>query len=267
MSACDAIRERLIDVASGRADAEVDAHVEICRDCRAELEDFQAIVSAPDGAPEPLPETAAPRLVREDLDALVALRRKAPAVVAAAVLVTAIGVPVIMSVHTRRDLAELPAGFLYGSIAMLVILGATGILLATRLSGLSRTLAGTFVGLATAAFVGIAVSMPSGPSSIVPLPGADTMRHMLPCFLVATFHGLLPIGLTAWLLSRARFFPAAASLCVGVGAGLLATPVVEMFCPISVTSHLLIAHGGAVVAATLASLAGCRALEKRRVRA
>jgi len=264
VSACDSVRERLVEAASGADDPIVRAHVQSCGECRAELEDLRAILEAPDAGMDPPPRTEAPRLVRDDLEAIGILRRRAPAIVAGAVATAAILFPVLVAIHARRDLAELPRGFLYSSVAMQVVLGATGILLATRLSALSRTLAGVFAGLSAALFIGFAVAMPSGPSSLVPLPGADTVWHMVPCYLVATIHGVLPVGLTAWLLSRARFFPVAASVCAGIGAGLLSTPAVEMICPVSVTSHVLVAHGGAVVTVIAISLLAFRSLEARR---
>ena len=42
MSACDPVRERLVDVAGGAEDAGVRDHVAACADCRAELDDLSA---------------------------------------------------------------------------------------------------------------------------------------------------------------------------------------------------------------------------------
>jgi hypothetical protein len=265
MSACERFREGLLDVASGAEDAGVRAHVAECADCRRELEELRGILAAPAEEIEAPPETNAPALVREDLAAIAALGGRAPLVAAAALAMMAIGIPAIMLVHRRPDLAELPKGFLWSALVTMALLGAAGVVFATRLSALSRTLAGTFVAVAAIAFAGLALAMPSGPSSVVPAPGADAARHMVPCFVVATGQALLTVAVVAWLLRHARFFPGPAAICVGVGAGLLAMPVVEVFCPVSVATHLFAAHGGAIAFAALLSRAGFRMMERRRL--
>ncbi len=265
MKGCDTVREILPEVAAGAQSAEARAHVDACDACRAELDDLRAILAASETDLDPLPETRARRLVLEDLGALADIRRRAVRIVGAALATTALLAPLVLLVHVRPDLGELPRAFLVTSIVLLVLLGATGLLLATRVSGLSRGAAAAFVVLAAASFVAFAFAMPSGPSSLVPLPGLDTLRHMVPCFVVASIHAVLPLGLAALLLARARFFPAPAAVTLGVGAGLLGIPVVELFCPISVTSHILVAHGGAVVLATLLSTIALRGMERRRL--
>jgi hypothetical protein len=83
-------------------------------------------------------------------------------------------------------------------------------------------------------------------------PGTWT-RFVWECAAIALLSGLPGLFVVAWAVSRALPpRPAVAGAIYGLGAGILADSGVRLFCWVSEPSHVLAAHGGAILALMVA---------------
>jgi hypothetical protein len=89
------------------------------------------------------------------------------------------------------------------------------------------------------------------------LPGLVTQATgALGCFPREVLLAIPALFVFAWLLARAYpLRPVFAATAGAAGVGLLADAVLHLICPVTILSHTLLVHGGAVV--TLAAVAAC----------
>jgi hypothetical protein len=84
------------------------------------------------------------------------------------------------------------------------------------------------------------------------------------CFLMTAVVGLTALGIVAALVRRTAPLSASfAGLLGGAGSGLLAEGVYQLHCGISDLRHILVWHGGAIVALALVGLLLGRTWERR----
>ncbi len=153
------------------------------------------------------------------------------------------------------------------ALAGLVIVGA-----ALREAVPGRTLSTWALAVTVAAagllFVGITLTTEHVAPTLVP-PGVWE-RFAWECFGMATVSGAPAVALTAWLAARALpTRPWVAGGLSGLGAALVADSGVRLFCWVSTPSHVLVAHGAAVLALACvgaAIAAGAERLKARRAR-
>lgn len=190
----------------------------------------------------------------------------------------------------RRALALLPAGLLLVAAVPLVWgwrqnLSSLGVVAAWGLSVL-QTLAGlALVGLALreavpgrelstravvttlAAAVALFLAITLATQRLVPtvVPARLFVRWAWECFAVAALSALPPLALAAWLVARALpTRPALAGAIYGLGAGIMADAGVRLFCWISSPWHVVVSHGGAILAAAALGALSAHAVDVLR---
>jgi hypothetical protein len=192
----------------------------------------------------------------------------------------------------RRVLALLPLGLalllavpaLWGwrsNLTLLGTAGAWGLSALQTLAGLllvgaalreaipgrelsASSIAGT-VGAALALFVGLTLVTNQLAPMIIP-PGVFR-RWVWECYWIAAISGLPPLAAIAWLASRALpNRPAVAGALYGLGAGLMADSGIRLFCRVSTPSHVLLAHGGAILSLGLAGALIAMLVERIKAR-
>jgi len=230
-----------------------------------------------DDAPEALAALAAQQLAPPPIGAALdaELAQLAPvqprrpmrhlAIAVAASLVYAAALLAILSL--RRDLHELPAGWLVGAGAAWACGFGLALYLALvpkRGSMTTRWPWAAAIAIAlSAAFVALGWNVhPSGPSS--GYLGWEHFPRGHGCLWLGLVTALVPVGLGALFLRgalpvRSRWIAAA----LGAGGGCLGGLVLHMHCPIADRWHVGLIHGGVVVvAAVLAALIVPRATDR-----
>ena len=103
--------------------------------------------------------------------------------------------------------------------------------------------------MATAVLLVVGVTLLSASLSVVPLRAALVVGGM--CFAGSLASALPLVALAGALAARAfPLRPAVAGALYGLGAGLIADAGWRLFCEFGAPSHVLVAHLGAVVAAS-----------------
>jgi hypothetical protein len=152
------------------------------------------------------------------------------------------------------------------SLALVVAgLGVVALALREAVPGrdLSRAvLAATVGGAAVLVLAITALTNALVPTSVP--PGAE-WQYAWECLVMAGGPGLLGVAVAAWLASRALpTRPAVAGALYGLGAGLMADAGARLFCWVSTPVHVLLAHGGAIVALALAGAAVATTIDRTR---
>src|SRR5215470_17412145 len=151
----------------------------------------------------------------------------------------------------RINFDELGPAMAWGLSALEALAGlvVVGIALREAIPGrefTGRTVAAT-AGAAAVVFTGITLLTALVAPMSVP-PGV-WWRWNWECLAMAALPGAPALAATAWLASRALpTRPAVAGALYGLGAGLMADAGVRLFCWVSAPSHVLVAHGGAILA-------------------
>jgi len=130
---------------------------------------------------------------------------------------------------------------------------------------LSAAAVAATVGAASALFVGITLLTELVLPTLEP-PGV-WVRFAWECFWMAAASSLPALAAAAWLTSRAfPTRPAVAGAIYGLGAGLMADAGVRLFCWVSTPSHVLVAHGGAILALMAAGAVAATVVDRIKAR-
>jgi len=194
-----------------------------------------------------------------------AVRSLALVPIAIAILV---GVPALH--RLRYDLLAIGAFRAFGLSAIQAAVGLAIVALALRESipgrALSKpVLAGAFAAGILVPLGVLAITMQV--SLLGPLPG-EWFEVGAACFRTSAFAAVPAIAVAGVLVARAfPLRPGVAGALYGLGCGLMADAGLRLYCEMSAPRHVLLAHGGAIAAATVAGMILARVVEKKRRRA
>jgi hypothetical protein len=167
-------------------------------------------------------------------------------------LVLLTGLPLFWGVRKNIDgLAPWASWGLSGleGLAGLLIVGA-----ALREAVPGRRLSARAVALTLAAGALVPVMIMLTTDWMLPAaePAGVRVRFMIECFDQITLWAVPAVAVPAWLASRAwPERPAVAGAFYGLGTGVMADAGARLFCWVSSPLHMLISHGGAILAVTL----------------
>ena len=154
-------------------------------------------------------------------------------------------------------------GFSFGqALAGLVIIGV-----ALRESIPGRSLSRGAVVATVALGLAIPVALLAVTASafdVGPAPGR-ALEEGAACFRVSAVSAIPALIAAAWLAARAfPTRPALAGALYGLGCGLIADAGLRLFCEYSVPGHVLLGHGGAILAAMLAGAVVALAVARKQ---
>jgi len=137
-------------------------------------------------------------------------------------------------------------------VEVAVGLGLVWLALREAVPGLGVAAAGRVAAVAAAVAVLIGSAVLTWAGSAPTAAPAGPVTHGAECFSMETLFGVPALALTLWLAVRAfPVRPVWAGVLGGTGAGVLADAVQHVLCGIPDLRHVLIWHGGAVVALAL----------------
>lgn len=151
-------------------------------------------------------------------------------------------------VGVRFNASELGPWLTWGASAAQLLVGAALVFLALReaIPGFAAPQGVMVAALLAAVVVEVAVALLT--HAVCPCPARGFFGGVA-CWGSETALGVPALLLTLWLVARAYpLAPARAGLLGGVGAGVAADGVQHLICPISDLRHVLVWHGGALVA-------------------
>ena len=176
-----------------------------------------------------------------------------------------LGLPVLWGF--RSNLAALGSELAWGVSGLQVIVGLAIVGLGLRESvpgrelrrtALLATAAGTALLLASATLLTAAIAPAVEPAQV-------RWRYLWECFYMAVVPGALVVAAAVVLVARARpVRPAVAGALCGLGPALIGDAGARLFCWVSSPLHVLVSHGGAIVALTLLGAAAAAAYESSR---
>jgi hypothetical protein len=211
----------------------------------------------------PTPATPAPppdllSAVRGDLHAVRPLHSPARRALALLPFGLALVVAIPSFWGWRGNLSDMGAAAAWGLSALQALAGMLIVGLALREAVPGRELTRRALGVTALAALVLVAGITLVTSAIAPVtvrPGV-WLRWAWECFEVAFVSAVPALAAIGWLASRAMpTRPAVAGAIYGLGAGIIADAGTRLFCWVSTPSHVLVAHGGAIVA-----LAGLGAL-------
>jgi hypothetical protein len=169
----------------------------------------------------------------------------------------------------RSNFAALGPGFAWGLSALQTLAGLliAGVALREAVPGreLSAPALGLTVAAGAALFVGLTILTERAVTVAAP-PGA-WLRYAWECFGMAAVGSVPALAIVAWLASRALpTRPAVAGALYGLGAGIMADSGVRLFCRVSEPSHVLVAHGGAILFLSALGAVAATLVERRKAR-
>ncbi|HYU35873.1 MAG TPA: NrsF family protein [Thermoanaerobaculia bacterium] len=167
----------------------------------------------------------------------------------------------------RNNLSSLGALGAWGLSALQTLAGLLVVGAALREAIPGRELSARFVlgtvGAALALFVGLTLVTEHAVPFVI--PPHVFRRWIWECYWIAALSGLPPLAAIAWLASRALpNRPAVAGFLYGLGAGLMADAGIRLFCRVSTPSHVLLAHGGAILSLAIAGALVAMLVERIR---
>jgi hypothetical protein len=173
----------------------------------------------------------------------------------------------------RSNLLELGPGLAWGLSAVQVLLGMIVIGAALREAVPGRCLSRAALGLTAAAAVAMEVGVTLATARGAPMrvPPGVWVRFAYECFGMAAVAGIPLVAVVGWLAARALpTRPAVAGALYGLGAGLVTDAGMRLFCWVSEPAHVLVSHGGAILALSAAGALATALVDRakaRRVRA
>jgi hypothetical protein len=226
-----------------------------------------ALAAAP--APQPPPPSAT---LAAELAALAPVSARSPSrQIAILVGISLVyGAGLVATLTVRRDLRELPAGWLVATAALWLV----GLVVPSYLALVPR--AGSVMprsrlavaSAVTTAFAFIALGLavhPSGPSSVH--HGWDQLARGHTCLEIGLASALVPVIAGAVFLRGALPVGAhSVAAALGAGGGCLGGLVLHLHCHVADGLHVGVVHGGVVVAAALLAAALVPGATEQRVR-
>jgi hypothetical protein len=158
----------------------------------------------------------------------------------------------------RENLSGLGPGVAWGLSTLQAFAGLWIVGAALREAVPGRTLSrgALLVMVAAALCIEVAVTLVTSETVPAPVPAGVWPRFAWECFGMAIASGAPILAACAWLAARALpERPAVMGGVYGLGAGVLADSGVRLFCWVSEPAHVLVAHGGAVLALAAAGAA------------
>jgi len=165
----------------------------------------------------------------------------------------------------RNNFAALGPGLAWGLSALQALAGLLIAGLALREAVPGRELSATAVGMTAVSGVALFVALTLVTEYEVPLPVPPGVwvRYAWECFGMAAVGSVPALAVVAWLASRALpTRPAVAGAVYGLGAGLMADAGVRLFCWVSAPTHVLVAHGGAILFLAAAGAGAATVVER-----
>lgn len=154
----------------------------------------------------------------------------------------------------RSNFAELGPGLAWGFSGTQVVVGVLVIGAGLREAVPGRTLSGRALlsmAMLAAAVMGI-VTLVSAANVPVTVPPGAWVRLAWECLGMSLVCGVPLLAAAAWLaLGALPIRPALAGGVCGLGVGIVADSGVRLFCWISDPIHVLVSHGGAILALVL----------------
>jgi hypothetical protein len=151
----------------------------------------------------------------------------------------------------RENLTEVGGAAAWGLSALQALAGMLIVGLALREAVPGRELTRRALALTALAALVLVAGITLVTSAIAPVslrPGL-WLRFAWECFEVALISAVPLLAAVGWLASRAfPTRPGVAGAIYGLGAGVIADSGVRLFCWTSTPSHVLVSHGGAIVA-------------------
>jgi hypothetical protein len=158
----------------------------------------------------------------------------------------------------------------WGLSALQALVGFFVVGAALREAVPGRTLSWPRLLLVVVGGVGVEVGITLLTSGWVPaIPRPDVwVRFVWECFGQSAAAAVPLVVASGWLASRVLpERPAITGALYGLGSGLVADSGVRLFCWVSEPAHVLVAHGGAILAMAAAGAAATVWVERRRARA
>jgi len=169
----------------------------------------------------------------------------------------------------RNNISALPLWASWGLSGLEGLAGLlmVGIALAEAVPGRllsARVLAPT---LALGAALPLAIAFATNWVLTAPEPPGVAVRYAWECFDMITAFAVPAVAVPAWLASRLwSERPALTGALYGLGTGVMADGGARLFCWVSSPRHVLIAHGGAIVAVTLLAAGASVLVDRARAR-
>ena len=192
--------------------------------------------------------------VRRDLRPV----RPLPAPFVRALIVLPVGVALLAGLPlfwgVRRNIGDLAPWASWGLSALEGLAGLLIVGAALREAVPGRRLSARAVALTLSAGALVPVMIMLTTDWMLPAaePAGVRVRFMIECFDQITLWAVPAVAVPAWLASRAwPERPAVAGAFYGLGTGVMADAGARLFCWVSSPLHVLISHGGAILAVTL----------------
>lgn len=169
----------------------------------------------------------------------------------------------------RNNFAAFGPALTWGLSGLQALAGLLIVGLALREAVPGRELPAPAVGLTVGAAVALflALTLVTHHHFAVPVPPGVWVRYAWECFGMAAVGSVPALAIVAGLAARALpTRPAVAGAIYGLGAGLMADAGVRLFCRITSPSHVLFAHGGAILLLVLAGALAATAVERWKAR-
>jgi hypothetical protein len=190
--------------------------------------------------------------------------RRALALVPVA-LALLLGLPLLWGFRSNLDTVGVPLA--WGPSLALLMAGLVVVGLALREAVPGRDLPGRLLGATVGGAAALMVAVTLLTHALVPttVPPGAAWRYAWECVGMTAGPALLGLAAAAWLASRALpTRPAVAGSLYGLGVGLMADAGARLFCWVSTPGHVLLAHGGAVVALACGGAAVATVIDRTR---
>jgi len=218
---------------------------------------------------EPMIPTAVLDEVRRDLRPV----RPLPAPLVRALVVLPVGLALLAGLPLfwglRRNIGELAPWASWGlsgleSLAGLLIVGAA---LSEAVPGRRLSARAVTATLFAGALVPITLTLVTSWLAPAEESPAVRIRFAIECFDQIAVWAMPAVAVPAWLAARAwPERPAVAGAFYGLGTGVMADAGARLFCWVSSPLHVLLSHGGAILAVTICGAVVATLIDRRRPR-
>jgi len=167
----------------------------------------------------------------------------------------------------RSNFALLGLGAAWGLSAVQSLAGLIVVGIALREAVPGRELSPRAIAAAVLAAAALFLGLTFVTNSIAPgiEPPGTFARYIWECLYMAGVTSVVPLAAAGWLAARALpTRPAVAGAIYGLGAGLMNDAGVRLFCRVSSPLHVILAHGGAILALTLLGAIAATVIDRLR---